>query len=80
LKWLSSLLDDDADLEADGCEASSVEAEAALGVVTSRFFCARPSDHRFAKGDVEMKRRFGMEAATISPFKSSHRFPFGMVQ
>ena len=29
---------DDVDLEADGCEVSLVEAETALGVVTSRFF------------------------------------------
>jgi hypothetical protein len=28
----------DADLEVDGCEVSLVESEAALGVVTSRFF------------------------------------------
>lgn len=30
------------DLEVDGCEASLLEAKAALGVVTSRFFSARP--------------------------------------
>ena len=34
----SALLEDDVDLEVDGCEVSLVETEAALGVVTSRFF------------------------------------------
>jgi hypothetical protein len=45
---LTSSIDHE-DLEVDGCETSLWEVEAALGVVTSRFFSARESrDERFA--------------------------------